>query len=288
MILDELVLHNFGVYVGRQTLQLTPEPGKPIILLGGMNGGGKTTLLDGLQLVLFGSRASISSRRGASYDSLLKALINKHVPPSDGAAIDFFGYSVAISGTTAIVGAWGDDDNGAGSGSAYTFDITTGQQLAKLLPEDGSAGDGFGRSVAISGATAVVGAVYYDDGSDSGSAYLFDTTTGQQLAKLLSDDGEPDDWFGLSVAISGPTAIVGAHRHDDNGSSSGAAFLFDAADASACPWDFDGDGAVGPFDLAFLLGFWGPNPGHPADFDGDGEVGPLDLALVLGNWGPCP
>ena len=52
--------------------------------------------------------------------------------------------------------------------------------------------------------------------------------------------------------------------------------------------DLNGDGEVGPFDLAFVLGFWGPNPGHPADLVGDGEVGPLDLALVLGNWGPCP
>ncbi len=88
MILDELVLHNFGVYVGRQTVQLTPSPNKPIILLGGMNGGGKTTLLDALQLVLFGPRARISSRRGASYDSLLKSAINKRVLPSEGAAIE--------------------------------------------------------------------------------------------------------------------------------------------------------------------------------------------------------
>ncbi len=49
-------------------------------------------------------------------------------------------------------------------------------------------------------------------------------------------------------------------------------------------------GVVGPFDLAFVLGFWGlcPDPDDcPADLDGDGEVGPFDLALLLGNWGPC-
>ena len=54
-----------------------------------------------------------------------------------------------------------------------------------------------------------------------------------------------------------------------------------------CPADFDGNGAVGPFDLAILLGNWGPNPNHPADLDADGTVGPPDLALLLGNWGPC-
>ena len=58
-------------------------------------------------------------------------------------------------------------------------------------------------------------------------------------------------------------------------------------DANPCPADFDNDGAVGPADLAQVLGFWGKNPGHPADLDGDGIVGPMDLAIVLGNWGPC-
>ncbi|MCZ6653398.1 MAG: hypothetical protein O7D91_10285 [Planctomycetota bacterium] len=64
-----------------------------------------------------------------------------------------------------------------------------------------------------------------------------------------------------------------------------------SAHPSSCPWDFDGDGAVGPFDLALLLGTWGPcaDPDNcPADLDGNGEVGPFDLALLLGNWGPCP
>ncbi len=62
-----------------------------------------------------------------------------------------------------------------------------GDQLAKLLPDDGEAGDLFGFSVAINGATAIVGAYGDDDngsGSGSGSAYLFDATTGQQVAKL--------------------------------------------------------------------------------------------------------
>ncbi len=85
-----------------------------------------------------------------------------------------------------------------------------GDQLFKLLPDDGAAGDRFGRSVAISGNTVIVGAYLDDDnGSQSGSAYLFDTTTGEQIAKLLPDDGAAGDQFGGSVAISGTTAIVG-------------------------------------------------------------------------------
>ena len=54
-----------------------------------------------------------------------------------------------------------------------------------------------------------------------------------------------------------------------------------------CPADLSGDGAVGPDDLAQLLGNWGPCAECPADFNGDGVVGPLDLAILLGAWGPC-
>lgn len=57
--------------------------------------------------------------------------------------------------------------------------------------------------------------------------------------------------------------------------------------ALCCPQDLDGNGEVGPFDLAVLLDAWGPNPGHPADFDLNGTVEAFDLAILLGNWGPC-
>jgi hypothetical protein len=147
---------------------------------------------------------------------------------SDGAAEDFFGGSVGVSGTTAIVGAQDDDDNGSGSGSAYLFDTTTGAQIFKLTAGDGAAQDGFGSRVATSGTTAIVGAYLDDDnGSSSGSAYLFDTTTGTQSAKLTASDAAAGDWFGGSVGISGTTAIVGAIRDDDNGLVSGSAYLFD-------------------------------------------------------------
>ncbi len=56
---------------------------------------------------------------------------------------------------------------------------------------------------------------------------------------------------------------------------------------AGCPADLDGDGNVGAFDLALLLGSWGPCPDCPADFNGDGAVNASDLAQLLGNWGPC-
>lgn len=150
--------------------------------------------------------------------------------PDDGAAGDLFGrHGVGISGSIAIVASYHDDDNGSDSGSAYLFDTTTGEQIFKLLPEDGATSDFFGGSVGISGTTAIVGAWLDDDNSsNSGSAYLFDTTTGQQFLKLLPEDGEAGDTFGRAVAISGTTAIVGARLDDDNGDNSGSAYLFDA------------------------------------------------------------
>ncbi len=157
----------------------------------------------------------------------------KHLP-ADGMEGDGFGIYIAISGSTAIVGASGDDANGRRSGSAYLFDTTTGDQIAKLLADDGAELDQFGLSVAISPdsiGTAIVGAWLHDDnGSQSGAAYLFDTTTGLQITKLLPNDGAVGDNFGRSVAISPDSigsAIVGASGNDDNGTDSGSAYLFD-------------------------------------------------------------
>ncbi|WP_428308551.1 hypothetical protein [Lacipirellula sp.] len=147
---------------------------------------------------------------------------------NDAAAGDLFGSSVGISGNRAIVGAYQDDDKGADSGSAYLFNATSGSQLNKLVASDGAAGDHFGSSAAISGNVAIVGAALDDDkGASSGSAYLFNVTSGAQLAKLTANDGAASDFFGASVAISGNVAIVGAYGNDDNGSSSGSAYLFD-------------------------------------------------------------
>jgi FG-GAP repeat protein len=149
---------------------------------------------------------------------------------SDTALFDNFGFSVAISGTTAIVGAWANNDGGADSGSAYLFETTTGLQVAKLTASDAAANDFFGRSVAISGTTAIVGAWGNNDaGTGSGSAYLFDTTDGHQIAKLTASDAASLDIFGHSVAISGTTAIVGAWGNNDAGTDSGSAYLFDTS-----------------------------------------------------------
>jgi hypothetical protein len=164
---------------------------------------------------------------------------------SDGAAHDYFGYSVAISGNYAIVGAYYDDDKGSDSGSAYIYNVSTGAQLHKLVASDGAGSDNFGYSVAISGNYAIVGTYADDDkGTNSGSAYIYNVTAGAQLHKLVASDGAANDYFGISVAISDNYAIVGAYGDDDNGSNSGSAYIFtgtlNSPDANAL--NVNGDG----------------------------------------------
>jgi len=165
---------------------------------------------------------------------------------NDGATDDRFGTSVAIHGSTIVVGAAYDDTDDDTDdvfnphGSAYVF-IRDGSgtsanwtQQAKLVAEDGAASDFFGGSVAIDGDTIVVGARLDNaNGYDSGSAYVYTRDgTGtiakwSQQTKLVAEDGAPFDYFGIRVAIHGDTIVVGAYRDDtDNGSNSGSAYVY--------------------------------------------------------------
>jgi DNA sulfur modification protein DndD len=87
MTLDYLCLENFGAYCGRQEAHLTPEEGRPVILFGGMNGGGKTTLLDAMQLALYGSKAKLSNRGRMGYRDYLRDCINRNADPGEGAGV---------------------------------------------------------------------------------------------------------------------------------------------------------------------------------------------------------
>ncbi|WP_138505145.1 DNA sulfur modification protein DndD [Nostoc sp. PA-18-2419] len=91
MIFLELVLQNFGPYSGRQVINLDPrkdENPRPIILLGGMNGGGKTTLMDAIRLALYGHRAQCSTRGNLSYSDFLNQCVNSKANPADKTRIE--------------------------------------------------------------------------------------------------------------------------------------------------------------------------------------------------------
>jgi len=161
------------------------------------------------------------------YNVTLGQELHKLVP-SDGAQDNNFGCSVGVSGDLAVIGAFYDDDMGWLSGSAYVFNIATGQELFKLLATDGAAGDYFGCQVDIDGNNAVIGAYQDDDnGSESGAAYLFDATTGEQLHKLVPDQGAVGDNFGFDVAISGELAVIGAIGNGTPSCNEGCGYVFD-------------------------------------------------------------
>ena len=170
--------------------------------------------------------AYIFERDGGSWSELTK------LTALDGADGDKFGYSVSISGETAIVGAYGEDTNGPDSGSAYIFERGDGSwpQKAKLTASNGADSDFFGYSVSISGDTAIVGAYFNNGGNGlySGSAYMFERDGGSwsELTKLTASDGSPGDQFGTSVSISGDTTIVGTLNGHGQVSNSGSVYAF--------------------------------------------------------------
>jgi hypothetical protein len=156
---------------------------------------------------------------------------------SGATELDWFGKSIAISGDTVVVGAWGDSNF---YGAAYVFEKPIGgwsgalNEDAKLTATDGKASYFFGSSVAISGDTVIVGADYSDGGpglAASGAAYVFEKPIGGwsgalvEDAKLAASDADPFDYFGGSVAISGDTVVVGAWGKSDF--RYGAAYVFD-------------------------------------------------------------
>ena len=164
-------------------------------------------------LVSFASAVGASSRAAPSIGTQLAELKG-----SNTVADDSFGFSVAISGTTVVVGAPGHAEN---AGRAYVFTKTAGvwEQTAELKGSDTTAHDGFGDSVAISGTDIVVGAPGHAFGTGGGRAYVFTKTSigWKQAAELKSSDTVDGEEFGFSVAISGTTDIVGALGHAGGG-----------------------------------------------------------------------
>ncbi|MEK7830022.1 MAG: FG-GAP repeat protein, partial [Acidobacteriota bacterium] len=165
-------------------------------------------------------------RSGNSY------AFQRKLTADDGAASDYFGAAVAISGNTIVVGASGQNSS---HGAAYVFvrSGTSWSQQQKLVDGALIAQDSFGYAVAISGDTIVVGAPYDDIGSNEGqgSAYVFTRsgTTWSQQQKLTAGDGTANSSFGDAVAISGNTLLVGASGYQV---ATGAAYVFTRSGAT--------------------------------------------------------
>jgi len=150
---------------------------------------------------------------------------------SDAQGGDMLGCSVDISGNTVVVGAYAEDTTAAGAGSAYIFTRsgTTWSQQQKIQASDAQSADRFGYTVCIDGDTVVAGATYEDaGGTEAGAAYVYTRsgTTWTQQQKLVASDAQAGDKFGIDVAISGNTIVVGAVEEDTGGSNAGAAYVF--------------------------------------------------------------
>ncbi len=171
----------------------------------------------------------------------------KKLTASDAQAADEFGWSVAVSGDTVIVGARFEDAGGDTAGAAYVFERSEGGadnwgELKKLTASDAQNFDQFGFSVAVSGDSAIVGALGKDAGStDAGAAYVYQRNEGGadnwgELKKLSASDAQAADRFGVSVAVSGDSAVVGALDEGAGGIAAGAAYVFHRDQGGANNW----------------------------------------------------
>ncbi|MCG8448483.1 MAG: FG-GAP repeat protein [Pirellulales bacterium] len=250
---------------------------------------------------------------------------------------DQFGWSVALDGSTAIVGSRDANDYAA---TAYVFDVTSGAQLKKLsaidagdiadvdpsggsavaisgnlalvgtadeaeaaylfqyddvlqdwlfyeklTASDGATGDLFGKSVGLSGQTAVVGAYQESEiGQFAGAAYFFNASTGNQIDKVTAFDGAQFDSFGYSVAVDGQGAVVGANFGSTGGGITGSAYLYEGILSA----DFEEDGDVDEHDLAkWRTGYGMMNPNHvDGDADLDGDVDGIDFLIWQRQFDP--
>lgn len=264
------------------------DPTSPVMLakiLGGGAGdgfGGRAVVRGGLAAIAAlrdntntGS-VSIFDLADPTHPSLLATFSG-----SDSAPQEYFGYSLALSGDTLLVGTPYAERDGGNSGAAYVFDISdpaSPVQLAKLAP---ASSDYFGSSIAIDGAAALIGSL--GDNNGAGAAYLFDTETGGQLLKLQASNGGVGEQLGTAVALSGQLALAGAPEHF--GGCWGAAYLFDA---EPCATDINRDGLHDSRDILAFLNLWAS--GDPqADWNADGAIDSADVLAFLNAWGaPCP
>ena len=196
--------------------------------------------------------ANTASSSGSAYifqrDSSGNWIESQKIVASDRDVDDWFGFSVSISGNYAVVGAQQEDQDTSGGntlfnpGSAYIFELDSAgnwMEAQKIVASDRAANDYFGISISISGNYAVVGAHQEDQDtsggntlSNAGSVYVFERDSSgnwNEVQKIVAPDRAANDEFGISLAISGDYAIVGAYLDDKD--TSGGNIMSDAGSA---------------------------------------------------------
>lgn len=217
-------------------------------------GFGSAAALSGTMAVVGASSTAVGTNtsQGAAYvfrgvDTATGTVTeNAKLVASDGAASNYFGGSVALSGSIAVVGAYANAPGGnVQQGAAYVFrgmDTATGtvNEAVKLTASNGAAGDRLGSAVSVSGTSALVAAARATVGANTrqGTVYLYrglDTATGTvtETARLTASDGVASMNFGDSVEIAGSTGLVGsASAVIGTTTGQGAVYLYRNLDAA--------------------------------------------------------
>ncbi len=240
------------------------------VLVGASGEGSNATGVGGAQtdnsLVQPGA-AYVFSRTGTTWTQ------QAYLKASNTGANDQFGISVAVSGETAVIGAPGEDSNAtgvggtqtnnsaSGSGASYVFSRSgaTWTQQAYLKASNTGGNDQFGRAVAVSGDSVIVGAYQEDSNasgvggnqadnsaSNSGAGYVFSRSgpTWTQQAYLKASNAGAEDQFGISVAMSGDTVVIGADFEDSNASGVGGTEIDNSAADSGAAYVFTRGGTA--------------------------------------------
>ena len=192
---------------------------------------GRSVAVDGATILVGDTQFDLTGM-GAVYFFEKQGEVWEHADVFTGVQNTAFGISSAISGNTAMVGASAAQFNGVFSGVVFVYERVSGIWVSagKLSPPDGNDFDQFGVSVGLSGNIAVIGAFRGEvDEIETGTAYIYERIDGVWtfVTKIMADDRAESDMFGHDVAISGEIVVIGADSHDDLGSLSGAAYLFE-------------------------------------------------------------
>ncbi len=196
---------------------------------------GQTNDFFGVNVTISGDYAFACSLGANSYAGKVYAFYNDAgtwtetdiLIASDTESSDLFGESMVANGDYVIIGALGNDDFGSQSGSAYIFQNNSGNwtEITKLTASDGAESDQFGTAVSIYGDYAIVGA---DHSENHGKIYAFYNNSGtwEQTQIIESADISVGDFFGVSVCVYDEYLAIGASSKSDNGTWSGAAYVF--------------------------------------------------------------
>lgn len=195
---------------------------------------GFSVSVDGNTAVIGAYQKSIgeNSSQGAAYVFVRNGTTwtqQQELLAPDGAANDQFGFSVSVSGNSALIGAINKSTvTNVSQGAAYVFvrSGTTWTQQQELFASNGASQDMFGSSVSLSADTALIGAAAVN--SQTGAAYVFvrNGTTWTQQQELTASDGQLLDNFGFSVSVSGNTAVIGMQIANDLPGKLSSAYVF--------------------------------------------------------------